>query len=209
MENDVVFALIATISTGLPLIVGLKTWQKNIPGMKLLMAVFIITLLVDGYAFYQNARGADFEWSRYLFTPLEYALLAYIFSRWQKPEFLGRIIRFSIPLFLIICLLNALAKDTLKTTNNFTASVACVLYIVISMITIAAFARNGLGRILKEPRIWVSFALLLYSAGSLTYFAFLMFLPISLLYPLSYVHNSLNIATNLLYTGGYLCQRQA
>ncbi len=207
MQNALIFALVAAISTALPLIVGATTWHKNMAEMKLLMGIFVITLLVDGFAFYQNRTGGDFEWSHYLFTPLEYALLAYIFSRWQKSAVLGRIFRFSIPPFLILCLINVIAMDKLKTTNNFTASVACVVYIIMSVVTIAGFARSGLGQILRESQIWVSFGLLFYSAGSLAYFAFLMFLPIGLLYPLLNIHNSLNIATNLLYTGGYLCQR--
>jgi hypothetical protein len=207
MQSALVLVLVATFSTVLPLVAGLRTWHRNMAEMKLLTAIFIITLLVDGFAFYQNRTGGDFEWSHYLFTPLEYTLFAYIFSRWQKSAVLGRIFRFSIPPFLILCLINVIAMDRLKTTNNFTASVSCVIYIIISILTIAGFARSSLGQILRESQIWVSFGLLFYSAGSLAYFAFLMFLPISLLYPLTYVHNSLNIATNLLYTGGYLCQR--
>ncbi len=193
-------------SAAIPVAVGMFTYRKQARAMKILFLLIAIIALVEGYTLYQALHNNDYEWIHFVYMPVEYGLFALIFYYWQDNKWIKQILLWSIFAFAIICLANALALHNFSRTNSFVASVACSLYVPITTYTLYNLQKNTSGAILKDPRFWVSSALLLYSAGALSYFAFMELLPDRLIIIAWYFHGALGILTNLLYAEGFICQ---
>jgi len=174
--------------------------------MKLHVGFLAISLLVDVVTTYLGKTGRNFEWVHFVYTLVEYSFLAVIFSFWQDSARIRKAFRLSIPVFTLVCIVTLATLEGVTLINQFTVSLAYSLYVVMAVLALLGRQRNDLGLIYRDERFWVSSAVLVYSAGALAIFAFLLILPRNLLATLWYVHNSLNVAANLLYTGGFLCQ---
>ena len=206
MSGAQIVGAVSISSLAIPLVAGIAAYRRLSPALKVLLVLIFIISLVEGYTLYQVLNHGQYEWIHYIYMPFEYGLFASVLFKWQTDARLKKILLWSIPAFTLVCIVNALATRDFSRTNNFVVSVACGLYIVMTTYTFVVIQKNTLGEVLKNPRFWISSALLLYAAGSLTYFAFLKLLPINQLMIAWYFHSALGIATNLLYAGGFICQ---
>ena len=141
--------------------------------MKILLGLIVLISLVESYTLYQAINQREYEWIHYIYMPMEYGIFALVFSYWHDNIRVKKILLWSIPIFAFICLVNALEQPQLTRTNSFIASLACSLYVPITAYTLYRIQKGKAGILLKDPRFWVSSALLLYAAGALSYFAFL------------------------------------
>lgn len=168
--------------------------------MKLLLALMVITVAVEGFTFYLAIDGRNTNWVYHIYLPVEYGLIGLIFSRWQKMTFNKNVILFSIPLFVIACVMSVIVFRNLDQLNVFTTSLSCILYAIISAYTLYQLQKDDSGSLYKDYRFWVSSALLLYSAGALSFFAFTKLFP-----NIWYAHMAVNIVVYLTFAVGFLC----
>jgi hypothetical protein len=204
MNGIFTMAAVSISSQVIPLSAGIITYRRLIPVMKILFYLIVLISLVEVYTLYQVWHKTAYEWIHYVYLPFEYGLFAIIFSNWQSNT-VKTILLGSIPVFALICLANAISVHSFSRTNSFVTSVACGLYVIMSTNTLYNLQKRSLRLIIREPRFWVSSALLLYAAGALSYFAFLEMLPTNLLIIAWYFHGALSIVTNLFYAGAFLC----
>ena len=204
MGNLFLLLVVSVFSITAPLSSGIYTYRWLKPEMKILLLLFVIAALVEGYTFYQALNRASLHWVHHLYAPLEYSLLAFVFSFWQKKAILIRALRLSIPIFILVCAVSIFTLENLKNLNNFTASLSNTLYVVVSAYTLLNLQRNDSGSIYKDYRFWISSALLLYSTSSLAYFAFHNYFFSFMIWA---IHVTFNIVANLLYSMGFICQR--
>ena len=190
---------ISAASCVIPLSIGVLRYHRLRLEMRLLLLLFASMALVEALSFYQayNYRGTI--WLFHLYTPVEYSLLALVFSFWQKRAFLRKMLLYSIPLFVLICVGSELFLATSNNFDNFTASLESVLLVAISSFTLLGINLEDGGNILGDPRFWVGTAVLIYFAGNLMIFG------LSEEITFWWTHNSLNISANLLFSGGFLC----
>ncbi len=168
--------------------------------MKLLLALMVITVAVEGFTFYLANDQRNTNWVYHIYLPVEYGLIGLIFSRWQKTTFNRNVILFSMPLFVIACVMSVIVFRNLDQLNVFTTSLSCILYAVISSYTLYQLQKDDSGSLYKDYRFWVSSALLLYSAGSLSFFVFTKFFP-----SIWYAHIWVNIVVYFTFAIGFLC----
>jgi hypothetical protein len=168
--------------------------------MKLLLALMVITVAVEGFTFYLANDQRNTNWVYHIYLPVEYGLIGLIFSRWQKTTFNRNVILFSMPLFVIACVMSVIVFRNLDQLNVFTTSLSCILYAVISSYTLYQLQKDDSGSLYKDCRFWVSSALLLYSAGALSFFAFTKLFP-----NIWYAHMAVNIVVYLTFAVGFLC----
>ncbi len=168
--------------------------------MKLLLALMVITVAVEGFTFYLANDQRNTNWVYHIYLPVEYGLIGLIFSRWQKTTFNRNVILFSMPLFVIACVMSVIVFRNLDQLNVFTTSLSCILYAVISSYTLYQLQKDDSGSLYKDYRFWVSSALLLYSAGALSFFVFTKDFPY-----IWYAHMAVNIVVYLTFAVGFLC----
>lgn len=165
------------------------------------MGYFILIGLVDILALYLAFHRLVNIWLFHLFTPLEYGFLVFVFSCWQRRRVVRLLLRLSIPLFAAVCLVNKLYLEDLGRFDNFTTTLEAAALIMISVYTLFDLYRENSSPILKNPRFWVATAVLIYFSGNFPIFAFANVLTVWS------IHHILNITSNMLFTGGFLCCR--
>ncbi len=193
--------VISVISTVLPLIVGLYMYRWLRVEMKILLVLFFIASLVDGYSFYQAINRCSNVWILHFYTPLEYSILVLVFSYWQKEKLMKRILRLSIPIFILIFVLNKMFIESTDYFDYITASVESIILLVISVYVLYSLHDEKVDSFYKMPQFWVATAVLIYFAGNTLCFSLGRIIPIWI------IPCILNIIANLLYTGGFLCCR--
>jgi len=196
----------AVLSVPLPLFAGLYFYRRLKREMKILLVLFAIVTLVEGYTFYQTLNQTNYYWVHHIYMPLEYGLLVWVFSYWQNYPFLKRALRLSIPVFVLICIIKMLSLENLMNPNSFTASVAYASYVGISSYTMISLQEQNPCAIHKDFRFWVGSALLVYSTGGLAYFAFRDTVVNKFMIEIWSIHAILNIIAHILYSIGFICQ---
>ncbi|HBZ02047.1 MAG TPA: hypothetical protein DEO84_12085, partial [candidate division Zixibacteria bacterium] len=107
-----------------------------------------------------------------------------------------------------ICIVNALIPDSLTRMNSFTISLSCIVYTLVSAVTLISLKKADFGNISKDMRFWVSSGLLVYSSGSLAFFVFFPLIAQSYLVTVWAVYSVINIFAYVLFGIGFLCQCQ-
>jgi hypothetical protein len=168
---------------------------------KILVGYFILIGLVDILALYLAFHRVVNIWLFHLFTPLEYGFLVFVFSCWQRRPAVRLLLRLSIPLFAAVCLVDKLYLEDLCRFDSIATTLEAATLIMISVYTLFDLYREDSGPLLKNLRFWVATAVLIYFSGNFPIFAFANVLTVWS------VHHILNITSNMLFTGGFLCCR--
>jgi len=193
--------IISAVSWAVPLGAGVSLFNRLEREAKILVAYLILIGLVEAFSFYQALNKVSTIWLFHVFTPLEYGFLVVVFSYWQKKPLLRLLLRLSIPLFALICLVNKLFLESLVSFDNFTASLEGSALIMISVYTLFNLYRDNSGPISRDPRFWITVAVLIYFSGSLPTFAFANIIA------LWSIPHILNVISNILFARGFLCYR--
>lgn len=196
------FYMVYLGSVIVPTSIGTYGYRRLKFEMKLLLALMVITIAVEGFAFYLAFDQRNQNWVHHIYLPVEYGLIGLIFSRWQKTTFNKNVILFSIPLFVIACVMSVIVFRNLDQLNVFTTSLSCILYAVISSYTLYQLQKDDSGSLYRDYRFWVSSALLLYSAGSLSFFAFMKLFPSPIIW---YAHMAVNMVVYITFGVGFVC----
>ena len=200
MENYLAFYMVYMASVIMPASIGAYGYRHLKFEMKLLLALMVITIAVESFTYYLAIGQRNTNWVHHIYLPVEYGLIGLIFSRWQKTTFNKNVILFSIPLFVIACVISVIVFRNLDQLNVFTTSLSCILYAVISSYTLYQLQKDDSGSLYRDYRFWVSSALLLYSAGALSFFAFTKLFP-----SIWYAHMAVNIVVYITFGVGFLC----
>jgi hypothetical protein len=193
--------IVSGISWAVPFAVGVFALRRLQTGTRVLLGYFLLLGLVEAIGLYLALNKISNLWLFHVFTPLEYGFLTLVFSCWQKKPLLRLLLRLSIPLFALICLLNKLYLEDVSRFDNFTATLESAALILISVYTLFDLYRETASALFRDPRFWIAVAVLVYFSGNLPVFAFANIIT------LWSMHHFLNITSNILFTGGFLCHR--
>ena len=190
------------VSGLMPFILGLILFRKLNPALKSLLLLFGIGLLIEvlGYYLYFFAKIQNNIWLYHFYTLIEYSLLIAVFSYWQKNFKLKRMLRISIPGFAVLWIGAKFFFESFDQPDSYTTSLECVLLVGISFRTLYVVNQEHMKALFREPRFWVSSAVLIYFSSNLLTFA----LP-NLAVNWGFHHAVVNVTSNLLYAGGFLC----
>jgi hypothetical protein len=198
----------SAFSAVIPVSAGASRYPRLKPEAKVLMALFVLTVIMEAYCLYCSEIKQNAYWLYYLYTPIEYGLMMAVFSLWQKKATIARAMRWSILVFAVICVADALISRDLNRMNSFTISLSCYVYALVSAMTLISLKQSDSGWLIGDMRFWVSSGLLLYSSGSLAYFVFFPLISQSYLVAVWSVYSVINILAYVLFGIGFLCQCQ-
>ncbi|MBD3233867.1 MAG: hypothetical protein GF315_09105 [candidate division Zixibacteria bacterium] len=210
MPNLYCFPLVSYLSslTGfITLITGLLLFRKLDSALRIIVVYFFVICLVDTTQLLQAVYYGNNSVLLHIFTILEYSFLAWVFQHWQTGKIAKHIIRWSIPVFILIGILFKIYLEPLQNFDGFTASLSAALLIFISLYTLITILlerniiRENYENLISLPKFWVSIAVLVYFSGNILTFAFGKFVSdwgFSI---------SINVIFNLLILVGLLCRR--
>ncbi len=197
------FLYYLSIVSGLfPFILGLSLFRKLNTALRLLLLLFGIALLFEafGYYLYFFTTFRSNVLIFHFYTLIECSLFIFVFSFWQNDSKLKRVLRITIPGFAFLWIGSKLFFENFDQHDNYTNSLECVLLVGVSFRTLYVVNQDRLKDILREPRFWISSAVLIYFSANLLPFALG-----SIIVNWGFPHALVNIISNLLYAGGFLC----
>lgn len=191
---------------------GWVTFRKLTKALRLLFYLICVTLFLNILSYVVGLHWHSNIWIFHLSTLVEYSFLAYLFSYWQDQSWARKTLRFSVPGFAVIWIISKIWLENWSQIDNYTSSLSNALLIGISAYTFLRLVLESKIPIVTDPRFWVCSAVLVYYAGTLLTFAFsriLLGISSQVNVPIWIIHNLMAIIAYLLYTRGFLFQRQS
>lgn len=142
----------------------------------------------------------------HIYTPVEYCFYAWIFSTWLPGPVLRKLLRISMPIFILFAFLYSAFFIDMHSLNVLTGSVASIIYVMLSAYVLLGLFSEREKSVLKLFRFWVSAPLLIYSAGTIVYFALHELVVADYLMQIWLIHAILNIASYCGYAVGFTCK---
>jgi hypothetical protein len=185
-----------------PVVIGLFRFKQLNLEMRLILLWFFLAMVVDWFAFGMMLVHKSANWTRYYYIPVEYAIIAFAFSRWSLNPLIKRILVLSIPVFIAICILSALAKDNLLFNDNLTLPLSCLLYAIISLYTLISLINENYSLIYKNYIFWICAGLLLYSVSGVIFYSLSNYYPLYIFFQINTVTM---LVSTVFYSVGLLC----
>ena len=152
-------------------LIGMSIFKKLTNEMKVFVVLMGLAAITEVTILYVLFRGKSIQWPQNIYLPLQYALLSYIISTWQKSLFARKLILISIPIYILISTYSIFQYYHFYNFDNFSVSLSNVLFAIMSSYTLYIIQKSELDGILNNYRFWMLSGFLIYSAGNLTYFA--------------------------------------
>lgn len=197
------FGTISGFSSIIPLVAGIAFFRFYQKDMRLFAIFFGVAVPFDLFLIVTSMQGINNLWALHIWSLLEYCFLVYVISYWQKNETFRKLLRWSIPVFVIIWFAAKLVRiEDFTHFQNYTRSVGSMILTIVSVVTLYALSESE--GILKSYQFWIILGVLIYFAGNIMLFSVS---NIVLAGSLFFMHSIVNITANLLYAGGFLCLR--
>jgi len=203
-----IFAHISAASNLIPAAVGLRTFRKLPAGMRylaflsILACVQLVAEFIVASLYGNNYFLADY------YTVVEFVLLTAVFFFSTKSNTARFILGILLMAFLVYWIIDMLQKPDSLSINTRMAMVSRVFLITMALVGFQGVLAGGTSAISRLPVFWVSFAVAVYSAGTLVVFGLSNeLLRMGMIYfeIAWYVNWVLLIAVNLMYSKGMLC----
>ncbi len=195
-----IYDYFSIISSYIPFITGIIFFRALDKNLKILFIFIIVKILTDATATILALHQLNNMWVFHIYTLLEYFFLTYILANWQQVKLSKIILLTSIFVFAMIWIISKFTIEKFLLFDNYTSALCSTLLTGLSLLTLFQIMQDNLTGIFHDHRFWVSFAILMYSAGNFFTFA------LATIYLWS-PHNMINILSNLCYAGGFLSKR--
>ena len=191
------------ISVLIPIIIGAYGYRRLKSDMKILLALIGLAFCVEIFTFYLSQNKISTIWVHNIYLPFEYILIAFIFSKWYRNFKFGTIVTYSIPVYILFHVLSLVKLGDMNQINSFSISLSCTLFVCISTYALVNLLKDDFGSIYQNYRFWFCSALLVYSAGSIAFWAFSRIIVSFVLF---YIHLGVNITAYSLFAGAFWIQ---
>ncbi len=207
-----VFAHISAASNLIPAAVGVKNFRNLQKGMRFLALLCVLACLqlvgelVVGYVYKNNYFLADY------YNLAELTLLGAVFYFSTKSKASRVILGLLFAGFLAYWLVDMIHKTNPEYINSNLAMVSRVFLIAMSLVGFQNALAGGTAAMSRVPVFWVSFAVVLYSAGTLLLFGLsnqLLAMGVVYFEIAWYINWVLLIVVNVMYSKGMLCRETA
>ena len=188
---------------------GIVTYRYLSKDMKIVLVYIFTAFLVEVLNAVLSYLSIPNIIVFHVYTLLEFSLLAYVFLQWQPESRVRTIIKWSIPSFFSIWLIDKLLIHSLYEFDSFVVTVESVLLVTIAMYELYDLNKDINYSIFRNPKFWVTAAVLLYFAGNLIVFSLGSFiLSEKAIASIAWIlfHASLNAIAYLLFVVAFICQ---
>ena len=201
-------ATISQFSPLAPLVTGLPLFRRLDRPLRILVGMFVLAACTEAAAHYL-AHGASNLWLVHLWTPIEFTLTILAFACWQQSDRVRRILHWAIPAFLLLVVMNKIFLESFNNFDNYSRPIGSMVLAAVAVFTFQRMIVEPGDSLIRDPRFWVSSAVLIYHAGTLTLFTLgrmMLSENMEAFRDIYMVHSVINILTCLLFAGGFLCR---
>ena len=144
----------------------------------------------------------------HLFTPIQFGLLMWIFSFWFEGP-IRRVALLSIPIFTLFWVIMLLFFESFTQFNTYTRPVEALFFIVVAGYMLYKTNKEDAETIFRMPRFWVASGTMVYFSGMIILYALSNILLTDSIETLRLlwapIQTTVNVMSNLLFIGGFLC----
>jgi hypothetical protein len=179
--------------------------------MLVLGGYFLVSLIISGIQVALAYKSVNNLWTAQFFCPIQFALLMYVFYAWNRQSGAGKIILYSIPVFVVGWCLSAFWISNPADTLTYADPISAVAFILIASYTVLTIDREESPSVTDLPEFWVSAATIIFFGGTLVFSSLqASLLRASILtMQLAWATQAVvNVLANLIYAGGFLCLRR-
>jgi hypothetical protein len=202
MNTLLAFLIVYWISILIPAAIGGLHFKRLELEMKLLFALITVALTVEVATYPLAVYGHNTNWLHNLYLIIELLMIGFIYSRWQDNRSLGNWILGVFCAVVFFHIVSIIFVLDINEMNSFMMTLSCILYAVISALTLYFLQMKDTGSIYRNHIFWVSSGLLIYAAGCLSYFAFAKIMVSDMVWNF---HIIVNILAYCLFSAGFLC----
>ncbi len=209
--NLVIFPLLSSVSQLLLVAMVVYSRKRLTAEMKILSLYFILSVVYLLSQMYLAFNHINNLWMRPVFSPIEFGLLMYIFSLWNRNSPFRKTMIYSIPTFIATWGVGLLWIGSASEIFSYMGPLSAAALVLASSYTLFRIDRSEGLPVLNMPSFWISSATVIYFGSTFVFYS----LDASLhkasvpTMQLAYsVQSVLNILANLVYAGGFLCLRQ-
>jgi len=158
--NIVVIKILSNASCfsfALPLTAGIFYIRRLDGPMKLLVLLMMVVGITEVSSFFLiEILKIQYYWIHHLYSPVEYTLFALIFSKWINHRLYSKLIKYSIPVFLILSIFNSLFLQNLNELNSYAITLGQIIYTAVTLYVLYQVMAEDSGHILQHHMFWVS-----------------------------------------------------
>jgi hypothetical protein len=175
-------------------------------GMNLFFWFIVLNLLTEIITFILSRYSMNNYWVLHIYDLLEYCILILMFSNWQVEQNISKILRSSIPFFILFWVFSKFTIESISALSNYVHPAACLIFIIVSILTLYQLGQSELSKLAKVPRYWIVSGILLFFAGSIMFylleneFAVLQYIDAIMVMN---VHWSVGLLVNAMYSIGF------
>ena len=179
--------------------------------MKILAIYFVLCFLTAVLQLSLALKGVNNLWTGEIFSPVQYAMLMYVFYVWNRTSAIGTAMFYSIPIFIAAWVIGLIWFGNAATTFNYMDPISAAVFVVVSAFTLLTLDRVEGSSVVDTPSFWISAATVIYFGSTIVLSSLgssLLKASVPTMQLAWSVQAIINILANLLYAGGFLCLRQ-
>lgn len=203
-------AYIGALSSMVVVIVGVRRYKTLRTEMRILLAFFVLSLLINLFSFVFAYRLGSNLWLYHFITLLEFSALVLVFSFWQKSKKLSHALRATIVAFFFVWVLAKLLIEDLRQFDNYSSSFGSVFLVGIASYILVTLYKDDWQKPGKDFRFWVLSAVLIYYATNVILTALsneILNLPQQQIVDAWSIQWFIGIVANGLYLVAFLCKQ--
>jgi len=209
MRFPVLYYIFQLVVIGTALVGGFR--YRNLPRpLRILEWLIIVSFLVEGLQWALASYNIHNLWTSHFYTLIEIIFVFLMYSSWMKKRQSRLMLSLCLSAFIVFWIVGKFTFEPLSLVDGWTAAVSKILQITFSVFILVDIVRESDLVWTSDSRFWVVAGIIIYSAGSLFFYAlYNMMLRASpgrliLVYSMNWI---LMIISNLLYMRGFLCKR--
>jgi hypothetical protein len=183
---------------------------RNLPHpLRILEWLIVISILQVGMEWILAYFYIHSLWMSHFFTMFEIVCFIFMYLSWIQQKHFRVALYVCLIGFFILWIVSKFTFEPLSFADDGTATISKIIQIVFSTYLLVVIVRESEIIWTNDPRFWITTGFIIYSAGSLFWFALfntmLQASPerLKLLFSINWI---LMIITNLFYTRAFLCK---
>ena len=195
------------------LVVGAVVYSRRqlVAELKILAAYFILCLIIVTVQLFLAVYAINNLWTGQVFSPIQFAMLMYVFHTWNRHSIAGKLMLYSIPAFVAAWGIGILWFGSAANTFTYMDPISAAIFVLTSSYTLLTIDRVEGSPVVSMPSFWISSATIIYFGSTIvlsSLSASLLKASVSTMQLAWSMQAVINILANLLYAGGFLCLRQ-
>ena len=149
---------------GLAVLTSLVTFDSHRTPYKWFALLLFITLVMETSGYYMLKHKIEKNFIFHFYTPVQFTILSLLYHHSIHQIRLKRIIAWTLPFFLVFCIVNVAYLQKLKDYNSYGFMLKGILIVLwIMFFFYDLYHKNEFENPLKMPLFWISLGYLFFS----------------------------------------------